>query len=806
MAVQSRVIIVGGGIVGVSILYHLAKAGEKDAILLERRELTSGATWHAAGNVHTQSPYANLSALQAYSVRLYDGLAEEVGQEVGSHVVGGFFLAQTRERMEEFKHLAGKFRAIGLEYDLVTPSEIKSKSPLMNVSDLEGGAWDPEEGHVDPCSVTMGLAAGARKHGGKILRNTQVEGIARLPSGHWRLTSGEETFECEIVVNCAGFWADEIARMVGTRLPITNMEHQYLVTEAMPSVVALGHELPMIRDCDSQFYLRQEGQGLLLGPWERDCRRAWNETDGRAPLSFGQELFEDDWERLEDGLGAIFHRVPDLKTAGIKRGVNGAISFSPDGRPMIGPMPHVPGFFVACGFLGGIAQGGGIGLAMSQWILEGESELDLHFLDVARFGDWTTREFARERTHEIMPIRYEVTYPGIERKTGRTHLKTTPIHDNLLAQGAVMGQAFGWERPLWFAPEGVKPADKPSFRRPNWWQHVGAEAKAMAAGCGLSDMSSYCKFRLSGPDAQEFLDHVGSARVPERSGKIALSLMLNDRGGIVGDMTIENAGGGSFHSVGATLGAAIYQRWMEEHVGDFDVRVENVTDRYAAIGIAGPNSRALLNALSDSAFSDFPFMSSKMVEVGGVRCKAARISFTGELGWELHCPMPDQKALYDALMAEGENHGLVLMGARAMGMLRLEKGYRSWGADMTTEVTPHAAGLERFCSTKKDYIGRGAVDTQRSAPPERRLVTLEVDPVAPPCWGTEPVLKDDALIGHVTSGGMGWRSGKMLALGWIDDGAATTGSELEVQILLQSYKATVISDPVYDPRNELLLG
>lgn len=805
MTVHSRIIIIGGGIVGVSTLYHLARAGEMDAILLERLELTAGATWHAAGNVHTQSPHANLSALQAYSLRLYDGLAEEVGQEVGNHVVGGFFLAQTKERMEEFKHLAGRFRSIGLEYELVTPAEIKSKCPLINVSDLEGGAWDPEEGHVDPYSVTAGLAAGARRRGGRIRRNTRIESIARLPSGHWRLTAGEEAFECEIVVNCAGFWADEVARMVGTRLPVTNMEHQYLVTESMPSVEALNDELPTIRDCDSQYYLRQEGRGLLLGPWERNCRRAWNETDGRAPWSFGQELFDDDWERLEDCLGAIFRRVPELETTGIKRGVNGAISFAPDGLPMIGPMPGVPGFFVACGFLGGIAQAGGIGLAMSQWILEGESELDLHVIDVARFGDWTTREFARERTHEILPVRYELIYPGLERKTGRP-LKATPIHDDLLSRGAVMGQAFGWERPLWFAPEGVEPLDEPSFQRPNWWQHVGAEAKAMAAGCGLSDMSSYGKFRFSGPDAQAFLDRVGSAKVPTDSGKLALTLLLNDKGGIVGDMTIENSGDGSFYGVGATLGVAIYQRWMENRVGEFDVRIENVTDLYAAIGIAGPNSRACLNALSGGAFDDFPFMSSKVVEIGRVRSKAIRISFSGELGWELHCPMPNQRTLFHALMAEGKNHGLALVGARAMGMLRLEKGFRSWGADMTTEVTPHAAGLERLCSTKKDYIGRGAVDAQRGMPPERHLVTLEVDPVAPPCWGTEPVLKDDALIGHVTSGGMGWRSGKMLALGWIDSVGIAAGSELAVQILLHAYTATVVSDPVYDPGNEVLLG
>ena len=328
----------------------------------------------------------------------------------------------------------------------------------------------------------------------------------------------------------------------------------------------------------------------------------------------------------------------------------------------------------------------------------------------------------------------------------------------------------------------------------------------MASGCGLSEMSSYGKFRISGPDAMTFLDHIGSAKCPTRPGKMALTLMLNDRGGIVGDMTIENSGDGSFYGVGATLGVALYQRWMEGHAGGYDVRIENITDRFAALGIAGPNSRALLNELSGGAFDDFPFMTSKEVEIGRVRCKAIRISFSGELGWELHCPMLNQKALFDALMAAGKNHGLVLMGGRAMGMLRLEKGYRSWGAEMTTEVTPHAAGLERFCSTKKDYIGRKVVDAQRLKPPRKRYVTLEVEPKAPPCWGTEPVLKGGELIGYVTSGGMGWRSGKMLAVGWIDSSGVDTGDELQVQILLDTYKAVVVADPVYDPKNKLLLG
>lgn len=799
MSQQAQIIVIGGGIIGCSILYHLAKAGCSDALLLERNELTSGATWHAAGNVHTQSAYANLSALQAYSLRLYDGLADEVGQEVGSHVVGGFFLAQSRERMREFSFLAGKFRALGIEYELVAPAEIRERHPLINTDDLVGGAWDPEEGYVDPYSVTMGLAAGARQRGARIERGKRVETIERV-DGEWRLRVGDATWRCETLVNCGGFWANDVANMIGARLPITNMEHHYLVTESIGQIEDLDYELPMIRDTDSGYYMRQEAQGLLFGPWEQDCRAAWG--NGSAPWDFGMELFDDDLDRLEDGIASVFHRVPALNDAGIRRIVNGAISFAPDARPMIGPLPGVPNYFVACGFLGGIAQAGGIGLAMSQWMLNGEAEMDLSFIDVARFGDWTTREFARERTYEVFPRRYEIIYPQAERESGRG-LRTTPIYAELLQRGAVMGQAYGWERPLWFAPDGVEAHDQPSFERPNWWPHVGAECRAVAERVGLIEMSSYAKFLVEGGGARAFLDHVGSNRVPAVDGRIALSLMLNRRGGIVGDFTVCRLDANRYYLVGATLGEGIYRRWLQAHAENFDVEISVVTDAYAVLGICGPNSRALLQDLSPADFSSaaFPFMSMREIEIGAVTCRALRLSYAGELGWELHCAMQDEAALFERLTAAGAGHGLGLVGARALGNLRLEKGYRSWGAEMTTEVTPRAAGLELFCARDKDYLGRAAVESQREAAPPRQLATLAVDSDDADCWGSEPVLNDGELVGYVTSGGYGWRIDKSLAVGWIDAASAAVGTRLQVQILESLYDAEVIADPAYDPDN-----
>lgn len=807
---SARIIIIGGGIVGCSILYHLARAGCKDAMLIEKAELTAGATWHAAGNVHNQNPIPNLSALQAYSMRLYDGLEEEVGQAVGSHVVGGFFLAQSRERMEEFKFLAGKFKALGLPYELVTPDDIKAKFPLINTEGLQGGAWDPDEGFVDPYSVAMGLATGAQRMGARIVRHTRVTSIHRQPSGHWRLhTDKDAEYECEIVVNAAGFWGNEVAQMVGAKLPIVNMEHHYLVTETMPEVTAHNGKLPLIRDMDAQFYMRQENDGLLLGVWENDCRAAWNGSG--APWNFGQDLFPSDLSRMEEELAAVYHRVSALNAAGIKRVINGAISFSPDGRGLLGPLPGVPNYYVACGFLSGIAQGGGVGLALSQWILEGETEMDLSCMDVARFGNWTGGEFARARVREIFPRRYEILYPQLEHQAGRP-LRTTPIYSRLLEHNAVMGQAYGWERPLWFASKQSDARDAPSFSRPNWWDAVGEEARAAAESAALFEMSTYSKWRVSGNGAADFLNRLNIARLPA-SGKMGLGLMLNARGGIVGDFVVARLDDDDFYLVGATFAEGIYHRWMEQHAADFDVSVRAVTADIAALGICGPASRQLLSDISDADFSAsaFPFMNWRDCEIGGVRCRAMRLSYAGELGWELHCPMNDQVRLFEALMEAGGQHSLRLAGSRAMSHLRLEKGYRSWGAEIIPEITPIAAGLDRFCrpdlAEKAKCIGREALLKERRTPPAKSLATLVFqDDGGAGCWGSEPIFHDGECVGYVTSGGYGWRTDTHIAVGWMSTPLCAAGTQVTLQILGRPCKAAVAADPVYDPKNTALLS
>lgn len=808
MGGSARVIVIGGGIVGCSILYHLAKQGCTDALLIERAELTSGATWHAAGNVHTQSAYRALSSLQAYSIKLYEGLAAEVGQEVGSHLCGGVFLAQTKDRMEEYKHLAGKFRAIGEQYDLITPQEIAALHPLVNLDGVIGGAWNPDEGYVDPYSVTMGLAAGARQRGARIERGHRVDRIDRRESG-WRLSAGEEFWDCEIVVNAGGFWANEVAELVGARLPITNMEHHYLVTETIPDVRDHPTELPLIRDNEARFYMRQEADGLLLGPWEQDCRIAWNgET---APWSFGMELFQDDLDRMEDELAMAFHRIPVLNDAGIRRVVNGAISFSPDGRPMIGPMPGVPNFYVAAGFLGGITQAGGVGLALSQWMLEGETEWDLSFMDVARFGDWTTRDFAQARTREIFPQRYEIIYPQLERQTGRD-IRKSPLHDALVARRAVMGQVNGWERPLWFAPDGISPKDEPSFSRPNWFAPVGDECRAVANHVALIDMSAYSKFEVSGPEAEAFLNHVVSATVPKTSERISVGLILSEAGGIVGDVTVcRLANDGAepvFRLTGATAAERIYHRWFERHITTFDATLRCVTEEFGILGVVGPRSRDLLRAVGvDDVVTDaFSFLGARHITIGDVEILAQRVSFVGELGWELHCRAEAVPAVFAALMEGDTSLRPVLVGARAVGNLRLEKGYRSWGAELTSEYTPSVAGLEKLCSPTKSYIGRDKVEAERQAPPDRQLVTLAVSALDADCWGSEPVLRDGAIVGTVTSGGYGWRVDQSLCIADVPRALATVGTTLTVTILEVDRPAVVVADSVFDPKNARLKG
>lgn len=797
---RADVVVVGGGIVGCSVLYHLA--GGADSILLEKADLTAGATWHAAGNVHSQNAIPNLCELQKYSLDLYSRLEGETGRPVGAHRCGGWFLAQTEARMDEFRHLAARFRGMGMNCEIASVSDLKRAHPLVETKGLKGAMTDPDEGHVDPYSTASALAAAARAKGARIFRETPVVGLFREQGG-WRVQTPQGDILADIVVNCAGYWADQIARMAGLRLPVVCMEHQYFVTEPIPEVAAAAGELPLIRDTDAGFYMRQEGAGLLAGAWEKDCRQ-W--APSGPPDIFANELLPPDLERMEPELTRLFERVPALADAGIKRVVNGPIAFAPDGRPLVGALPGAPGLFIGAGFLSGIAQGGGVGRALAEWILEGEPALDLSAVDAARFGDFADPQYAVARVRDIFPRRYEIAHPMLERESGRPK-KTTAIHGELKKRGAVFGESFGWERPLWFAPADAETRDIPDFRRPNWFSAVGEECRAAMNSAVLSDLSSFSQFRVGGKDAERLIARALS-NAPRRPGKIALALALSPKGGIIGDFTVSRADDGVFSLVGAGAARDIYLRLFTELAAreKLDAKI-SPADNAAILGLAGPESRDILRELTDADLTSesFPLLSRREIIVGGVAVSAWRVSFSGELGWELHCEMKDQPALFHALTKAGAPRNPRLAGARAMGMMRLEKGYRSWGAELNIELSPAMAGLDWACKTEgRDFAGRERVLAERENPPEKRLATLAIEADDADCWGREPVFADGGLVGHVTSGGFGFRVEKSLAVALLPAELAAPGTELEVEIMARRRPARTVADPLYDPANARL--
>ena len=798
---RADIVVIGGGIVGCSALYHLA--GKAGAVLLEKAELTAGATWHAAGNVHSQNADANLCELQAYSLDLYSRLEKETGRPVGAHRCGGFFLAQTDARMDEFRHLAARFRGMGITCELASVSDVKNAHPLVETKGLKGAMTDPDEGHVDPYSVATALAAAARAKGARVFRNTPVVGLSR-ETGGWRVATPKGGITADAVVNCAGYWADPIARMAGLRLPVVCMEHQYLVTESIPEVASAARELPLIRDTDSGFYMRQEGRGLLAGTWEKDCRQ-WA-PDG-PPENFANELLPPDLARMEPELTRLFERVPAFAAAGIKRVVNGPIAFAPDGRPLLGPLPGAPGFFMGAGFLSGIAQGGGVGWALAEWILQGEPPMDLSAADAARYGDFADRRYAAARVRDIFPRRYEIVHPALERESGRPK-KTSAVHGELQKRGAVFGESFGWERPLWFAPAGTEARDIPDFRRPNWFAAVGEECRAAMNNAVVSDLSSFSKFRVGGKDSDRLIERA-LTNAPRSPGKIALALALSPKGGILGDFTVSRDDDGGFYLAGAGPARNIYLRHFTEIAAREKLKADVVpADDTAILGIAGPKSRNILGALTDCDLQSesFPAMSRRDIVVAGVAVSAHRVSFSGEMGWELHCKMSDQPELFRALVEsnrDGESPRLA--GARAMGMMRLEKGYRSWGPELNIEFSPAMAGLDWTCKPDgRDFIGRARILAERKTPPEKRLATLAVDADDADCWGREPVFANGETVGRVTSGGFGFRTETSLAVALLPAKLAAPGTELETDILGRRRPARTVADPLYDPSNARL--
>ena len=805
MKTHARVVVIGGGVLGCSIAYHLTKAGCADVLLLERAELTSGSTWHAAANIHAMHGNASLARLQDYTIKIYDRLEAETGQSVGLHRCGGLYLATSQERFDELKIQRARARYLGQEFEIVGPDEIRKLNPLVKMDRVLGGMWGASDGHVDPSGVTQAFAKGARMGGATIERECPVTALTQRADGGWDVATPKGTVVAETVINAAGLWAREVAGLAGYSLPLMPMEHQYVVTENVPEIEALGKEMPLTRDQDGEFYMRQEGKGLLLGCYERHGVH-WA-IDG-TPLDFGMQLFPDAIERMEKNMEAAMTIIPAFGSAGLKRVVNGPMIWSPDAAALVGPIPGLKNHFCAAGMIPGFSQSAGVGWALAAWVLEGEPPLDMMPLDVTRFGDYAGQGYTLARTAENYGKRFSISYPGEERLAARP-LKTAPVYDLLKAEGAVFGASFGFERPLWFAAEGEDGRDILTFRRPNWFGAVKRECKGLREGVGMIEISGFSKFEVEGPKAEAFLDEVLACRLPQKTGRTVLAPMLNRKGGIIGDFTVTRLGPDRFYLVGAGAAERFHMRWFDDHKPASGVTIRSMTTARAGFAIAGPNARELLARLTreDVSNAAFPFLSTREMEVAMTPVRAMRIAFTGDLGYELHVPAEYQRALYHGLRAAGADLGLTLAGSRALDSLRLEKSYGRWGSEFTADTTPMEAGLDRFVKLDKgSFIGKAALERAGNEGPRYKLATITVDTDKADCWGSEPVLQDGKVVGVVSSGGFGHHVDRSIAMVYVNPDLADDAGGLEVEILGEMRKAQLQPQALFDPGNERLRG
>ena len=809
MKTQARVVVIGGGVVGASTLYHLAKKGWSDVVLVERRELTSGSTWHAAGLLPLFNMSYSVGQIHKYSVAFYKTLEQETGQDVGFRVVGNIRLATHRDRMDEYRQYAGVARTIGVEVKFLTPAEVKELWPLCDPEGLVGAIVHPEDGYIQPADLTQALAAGARSRGAEIYRNTTVTAIEAQPGGEWRVRTERGDILCEHVVSASGNFARRTGAMVGLDVPVIPVQHQYIVTEPHPDIEARHArglpEMGVLRESDGSWYMREERGGLVLGPYEVGAPACY--VDGPAE-DCEYELFPEDLERLEPHIESAIRRVPAFGEVGVKQVYNGAICYTPDGSPIIGPAWGLRNFWLNEGHSFGITAAGGAGFQLAEWMVEGEPTIDMLGVDPRRFGDYATGAYLVAKNEEAYRNVFTVHYPDEERPAGRP-LRTAPCYERQKAQGAVFGQKFGWERANWFAPPGTPQEDHWSFRRSRWFEHSGNEVRNASANAGLLDMSAFAKCRVSGPGALAFLDRLVANRIPSRTGPVRLVHALNTRGGVHSEFTVYRESEESFYLVSAGAFQRLDHDWIRRHMpDDGSVRFENVTNRYGVLVVAGPRSREILSRVSPASFSnpDFPWLSGRCIDVGLAPCLALRVNYVGELGWELHHPIEYQNHIFDALTEAGRDLGLGPLGIRAMDTMRLEKSYRMVGTELSIEYAALESGLDRFVHlNKSDFIGRDALTRWRERGFDNRLVTLEVHGVSDAdALGNNPIFDREELVGRATGGGYGFRVGKSLALAMVRPALAGVGTRLRMDILGALHEVTVIPESPYDPDNEKL--
>ncbi len=807
MQSYARAVVIGGGVVGVSTLYHLAKKGWSDSVLLERTELTAGSTWHAAGLLPLFNMSYAVGQLHKYSVDLYKSLEAETGQDVGFHVTGNLRLACTRDRMDEYRKYCGTANTIGVPFEMITPSQVKELWPLCETDGLVGALYHPDDGHIAPVDLTNALARGARDNGATIHQHTEATGLTRSKSGEWIIETTNGTIRCEHVVCATGNYSQATADLLGISIPSIPVQHQYIVTDVCEELKAYreagGRELAVLRESDASYYFREERLGWILGPYEKGAPAVF--ADG-VPDTFEKDLFPGDLDRLMPHVEACLKRVPSFAASGIKDIVNGPIAYTPDGSPLIGPAWGLRNVWLNEGHSFGVTAAGGAGWQLAEWIVEGEPGIDLLAVDPRRYGDYAQGQYLIDKNEEAYENVFTIHYPDEERPAARP-VKTSPIHDKLNALGAVWGQRYGWERPNWFAPEGVDAVDDWSFRRSKYFEHVGNEHNNIRNNVGLIDITSFTKVHVSGSGARDFLDRLVARKLPVTPGRVQLAHALTRYGGVRSEFTITLNDDGSFYLVSSGAAERFDCSYLLRHLpNDKSVVLSNDTTQYGTLVIAGPNSRKVLQKVTRTDLSNdsFKWLTGRNINVGGAQATALRVSFVGELGWELHHPIEYQRHIFDRLMDAGQEYNIGQCGMRAMDSLRIEKSYRMWGQDLTREYTILEAGLNHFVHMEKgEFIGRDALRRQMEEGVPQEFVTVSVENIgdADPL-GNEPLWLNGEMVGRATAGSYGHYLGQSLAIGYVRTGCGAVGTRLEIEILGDLYPCTVIQNSPHDPSNE----
>ncbi|MBT6270942.1 MAG: GcvT family protein [Rhodobacteraceae bacterium] len=797
MKSHAQAVVIGGGLIGCSILYHLTKLGWKDVVLLERDELTSGSTWHAAAGIHGLHDNNNITRIQNYTMNLYKELETLTGQGCGIFQPGSLYLAQTENREHQLRLQEAKAKYYGLNFHEISRNEAERLHPLVDFDGVRTIMYEPDGGNVDPSGVTNAYANGARQNGAEIYRFTPVTGTEQLSDKSWLIKTDKGNIKTEVVINAAGLWGREVGKMAGLDLPLLPAEHQYFVTETIPEIESIGRRLPSIADRDGEYYLRQEGNGLLVGAYEKDVK-LWAELE--TPSGFGHELFPDDLDRIEENVLRAISRVPVLGGAGIKRVINGPMIWSPDSNALFGPVPELDGYYLCNGIIPGFSQSGGLGELLAEWIITGEPHLDIFSWDLARFGTWADKKFTKSRVKDQYSNRFAIHFPNEERSAGRP-VRTRPAYSTQKELGAVFGLNYGWEHPLWFSKE-PNTVDSNGFTRQNWHEPVGIECNMLRNSVGVIDISNFAKYLVSGDGSESWLNSIFANRMPKNIGRSCLTPLIGKRGGIAGDFTVTHLEKDKFLIIGSGMAERYHSRYFKSVPLPGKVSFESITEKMCGFNVAGPKSREMLSRLSNADFSTelFPFMTAKRINLLGLSVIAVRVSFTGDLGWELYCDTVDQVELYNSLVTIAKELNGGPIGSRALMSLRIEKGYGSWSREYSPEYWPQEVGLSKLIKLDKDFLNKEAYIKIKDKKPREMLRIIEVvDAKIADATGGEPIFSiDGAPIGRVTSGAYCAGVGKSLALVFIK--SSIIDVEMHVMILGKPHLAKLLDEPPFDPK------